>query len=71
MVNRPLSAKEAASKMGVSVSTLRKMIESGAFPNAYKTGRALNSHWRIPEEDIYRAIEALRREAKYENEVRE
>jgi excisionase family DNA binding protein len=47
-----LTVREAAKALGVARVTMFRMLDRGAFPNAYKTGDSANSHWRIPEEDI-------------------
>ena len=47
-----LSVKNAAEKLNISTRTVHRLLKQGNFPNAFKTSRANNAHWRIPESDL-------------------
>jgi predicted DNA-binding transcriptional regulator AlpA len=53
MINRPAwTLTEAVQRTGISRSTLRRYLDAGKFPNAYKdTSKA----WRFPLEDLLAA----------------
>ncbi len=53
-----ISLPEAAAILGVSASTMRRLIESGAVPTVRLTPR---SHQRIDLADLDRVIEAAKR----------
>jgi len=54
------SIQEVAKRLGVSVSTVRALLRAGEFPGAYKAGRGLNSHYRVPSVDLAAFIERHR-----------
>lgn len=51
-----LTAAEARERIGVSREQLRRLIANGEI-TAHKTGGAVNSHYRIPEESVEAYIE--------------
>lgn len=53
MTNRPAwTLTEAVQRTGVSRSTLRRYLDAGKFPNAYKD---ISKAWRFPIEDLLAA----------------
>lgn len=53
-----LTSGEAARLLGVSSrNTVKNWLESGYFPNAFKTH---GGHWRFPKAEVLAAKEALR-----------
>lgn len=55
-----LSAQEVARRLAIHNSTVRRMIDRGDFPNAFKAGR----DWRIPEDDLEAYVENQKRERR-------
>jgi predicted DNA-binding transcriptional regulator AlpA len=51
-IARSLSVVEAAERLQLAGRTIRKMISSGAFPNAFRLTNSSQSPWKIPERDI-------------------
>ena len=62
-MNKVLDIREVAGRLQVSINTVRGYINRGEFPGAFKTGRGINSHWRIPEQDVDKFVERLRQAA--------
>jgi excisionase family DNA binding protein len=46
-----MTTGEVASRMGVSIDTVKRMLKRGEFPNAWRTS-PLIGHWRIPLQDV-------------------
>ncbi len=57
------STKQAADVFGVEDRTIRRWINEGRFPNAFKTGEG-TAPWLIPAEDV----DALRKEPESEDQ---
>ncbi|MBI4821696.1 MAG: helix-turn-helix domain-containing protein [Deltaproteobacteria bacterium] len=52
-----LTSSEAASLLGVSsTNTVKKWLEGGAFPGAFRTA---GGHWRFPLADVLKAQERV------------
>jgi excisionase family DNA binding protein len=47
-----LTAAEVAARLGVHSRTVRRLIERGEFPNAFRLGEAVKAPYVIPEPDL-------------------
>lgn len=45
-----LTTGQVAQKLGVSLETVRRLIDRQYFPGAFRLGR--HGHWRIPAADV-------------------
>jgi hypothetical protein len=45
---RDLTAGQAAGRLGLEVTTVKRHLRAGLFPGAYKSGPGRNAHWRVP-----------------------
>lgn len=61
-MKKDLTSAQAAARLGVTKKAIANWVKRGVFPNAYKLNPLLlNSHLRIPEQDI-EAFEQMRKE---------
>ncbi|MGD9099512.1 MAG: helix-turn-helix domain-containing protein [Anaerolineae bacterium] len=58
--DRLLSSKEAAAIFGVNSRTITRWVHAGYFPEAYKSGPARNSRYRIPQSDVDAFLQKLK-----------
>lgn len=63
MMNRDqlYTPDEAGTVLGLSVYSVKKLAQSGAFPNAWRT-KGTAGHWRIPAADVEEHINKLRKQ---------
>lgn len=53
------TADEVSKMLRVHRKTVGRLCKRGDFPGAYKTGPAVNSHWRIPQSALDTYLKAI------------